>query len=100
MCKVNDGFARFTACDILQTLSVEYHVISALGGTWRVKRRGANRAASVHSTQGEAVVRARELAKKDASGTVFVHRVDGTVSRMTTYGKDPHIRREHSGTKK
>ena len=81
-------------------MSVEYHVISALGGRWRVLRRGARRAATVHSSQGEAVVKARELAKKDVSGTVFVHRVDGTTSRMITYGKDPHIRREHSGTKK
>jgi len=81
-------------------MSVDYHVISALGGRWRVKRRGANRAASVHSTQGEAVVKARELARKDVNGTVIVHRVDGTVSRVTTYEKKPHIRREHSGTKK
>lgn len=81
-------------------MSVEYHVISWLGGTWRVLRRGAGRAATVHSTQSEAVEKAREFAKKDASGAVVVHRIDGTVSRITTCGKNPYIRREHSATKK
>jgi hypothetical protein len=81
-------------------MSVDYHVIVSLAGTWRVKRSGADRAATVHSTQSEAVVKARELAKKNARGAVIVHRVDGTVSRVTTYGKDPYTRREHSGTKK
>jgi hypothetical protein len=74
-------------------MSVEYHVIPYLA-TWRVKRRGANRATTVYSTRSEAVGRARELAKKNTYGTVIVHRVDGSVSRVTTYGKDPHTSRE------
>lgn len=81
-------------------MSVQYNVMISLVGTWRVKRRGAARATSVHLTKNEAVLRARELAKKATSGTVFVHRSDGTVSSVTSYGKDPHIRREHSSLKK
>ena len=81
-------------------MSVEYHVMVSFAGTWSVIRSGAVRAATVHSTQSEAVVRARELAKKNTRGVVFVHRVDGTVSRMTTYGKNPYVRREQSSTKK
>ena len=81
-------------------MSVEYDVIVSFVGTWRVKRRGAARAASVHLTKNEAVSKARKLAKKAASGTVVVHRSDGTVSYVTSYGKDPYIRRGHSSSKK
>lgn len=69
-------------------MSVRYHVIAWLDGTWRVSRSGAKRATSVHSTHTEAVHKARTLAKKDLTGgTVVIHRVDGTVRRRTTYGK-------------
>ena len=81
-------------------MSVEYNVIASLVGTWRVKRRGAARASSVHLTKNEAVSKARELAKKAVSGTVIVHRPDGTVSYVTSYRKNPYIRREHSSSKK
>ena len=74
-------------------MSVEYRVMPSLVGRWRVKRSGAGRAATVHLTQGEAVVKARQLAKKDPCGAVIVHRVDGTVSRVTSYGKVPYIPR-------
>ena len=69
-------------------MSVRYSVIAWLDGKWRIYRRGAKRATSVHSTQREAVVKARELAKKDLTGgTVVVHGVDGTVKSWTDYGK-------------
>ena len=80
-------------------MSVEYNVIPWLT-TWRVKRRGASRATTVHSTRDEAIEKARELAKKNTCGVVFVHRIDGSVSRVITYGKDPYNRRENSRTKK
>jgi Uncharacterized protein conserved in bacteria (DUF2188) len=75
-------------------------VIPSQAGAWRVKRAGAERATTVHSTQSEAVVKARELAKKGADGTVIVHRVDGTVRQLSTYGKDPYVSRERSRAKK
>ena len=77
-------------------MSVKYHVIRSLAGAWRVKRSGAERATTVHSTQSEAVVKARELAKKDADGAVIVHPVDGTVRRLITYGKVPYIERSRA----
>jgi Uncharacterized protein conserved in bacteria (DUF2188) len=86
--------------DTLVPMSVRYHVIPSQEGAWRVKRSGANRASTVHSTQSEAVEKARELAKKDDGGAVIVHRVDGTIRRSSTYGKDPYPPREHSGVKK
>ena len=80
-------------------MSVRYHVIPSQEGAWRVKRAGANRAISVHSTQREAFGKARELAKKDV-GDVIVHGVDGTIRSSSTFGKDPYPRREHSHLKK
>jgi len=77
-------------------MSVRYHVIPSQEGTWRVKRAGANRATTVHSTQNEAVVKASKLARKNAGGEVIVHRIDGTIRRSTTYGKDPYPPRENS----
>jgi len=69
-------------------MSVRYHVIPSLQGTWRVRRYGARRATSLHSTQSEAVDKATKLAKKDLTGgAVVIHGVDGTVRRWTTYGK-------------
>lgn len=80
-------------------MSVRYHVITSQAGGWRVKRAGANRATSVHSTQREAFGKARELAKKYV-GDVIVHGVDGTVRSSSTFGKDPYPRREQSHCKK
>lgn len=75
-------------------MNVRYHVISSLRSGWRVKRWGANRASSVHSTQREAFCKARELAQKNF-GDVVVHCVDGTVQRRMSFAKDPHTRRGH-----
>lgn len=69
-------------------MSVSYNVIAWLNGTWRVKRSGAKRATSVHSTRAEAVDKARKLAKKHLTGgDVVIHGVDGTVKRWISYGK-------------
>jgi diacylglycerol kinase family enzyme len=69
-------------------MSVKYHVIAWLNGTWRVRRSGAKRATSVHFKRSEAIDKARKLAKKDLTGgTVVIHGVDGTVKSSTTYGK-------------
>ena len=80
-------------------MNVRYHVISSLARGWRVKRAGANRAISVHSTQREAFGKARELAKKHF-GDVVVHGVDGTVRSWSSYSKEPYPRREQSHLKK
>ena len=86
-------------CGTLSIMSVRYHVIRSVEGRWRVKRFGADRASSVHSTQSDAVDRARQLAKKDVSGAVIVHGVDGTIRSSSTYGKDPYPPREQSRMK-
>ncbi len=70
-------------------MSLRYHVIPSQEGTWRVKRTGAERATSVHSTQCKAVEEARKLAKRASGGEVIVHGVDGTIKRSSSYGSDP-----------
>ena len=70
-------------------MSSIYHVIPSEVGTWRVKRTGAGRATSVHSTQSEAVEEARKLVRKAAGGEVVVHGVDGTIKSSSTYKLDP-----------
>ena len=82
-------------------MSVRYHVIAWLDGTWSVSRSDAKRATSVHSSHREAVDKARKLAKKDLTGgTVVIHRVDGTVRSRTTYGKRSLPSRDHSRVNK
>jgi hypothetical protein len=82
-------------------MSVDYHVIPwPIGGTWHVFKRDARRSTRVLSSRVEAIETARQLAKKNPCGKVIVHRIDGTVSRITTYGKDPHTSRERARTKK
>lgn len=79
---------------LFAVMSVRYHVIRSVEGGWRVKRADARRATSVHSTQSEAVDRARQLAKEDVGSSVVVHGVDGTIRSSSTYGKDPYPPRE------
>ena len=74
---------------LLTKMSSRYHVIPSEVGTWRVKRTGAERATSIHSTQCEAVSEARKLAKKASSGEVVIHGVDGTIKSSFTYKSDP-----------
>ncbi len=70
------------------TMSVRYHVIHTQQGSWRVKRTGAERATSVHSTQSAAIGKAKQLAK-ESSGNVIVHGVDGMIKSTRTYKSDP-----------
>jgi hypothetical protein len=70
-------------------MKVRYHVIpSTSGDAWRIKRTGADRATSVHSTQSEAIEEARKLAKKASGGHVVVHGVDGSIRSSRTYKSD------------
>jgi hypothetical protein len=73
----------------MREMSVRYHVIPSQAGSWRVKRTGATRATSVHSTQTEAVHEARKLAQRQSAGDVIVHGMDGSIKSMHSYGSDP-----------
>jgi uncharacterized protein YdaT len=64
------------------------HVTSSDGG-WKVKREGAERAASVQPTKQEAIDKARKIAKSEQPSQVIVHKKDGTIQTEYTYRKDP-----------
>ena len=60
-----------------------YHIYPAHGGGWEVKRAGADRASGHFNRKADAVVHARDLAKR--SGTeLVVHGKNGRIQEMTT----------------
>ncbi len=54
------------------------HVIPRDSG-WSVKRQASSRAASIHSTQEEAIEAARALAARNSPSEVIIHRKDGSI---------------------
>lgn len=65
-----------------------YHVVPK-GDQWAVKREKAEKADSLHDSQGWAIERARELAKNQR-GEVVIHRPDGRIRDKDSYGNDPN----------
>jgi len=59
------------------------------GDEWAVRSVGADRAASIHSTQGSAIDAARTIAVNAGLGQVVIHRPNGTIREERTYGQDP-----------
>jgi hypothetical protein len=69
---------------------VVYHVVPDKDqGVWKVKREGAERAASIHDGKDDAFEKARELAQNNPLSQVKIHKRDGTIQEERTYGKDP-----------
>jgi hypothetical protein len=58
------------------------------GDDWAVRGAGNSRATSLHSTQAEAIERAREIAQNQAS-ELFIHRPNGQIRERNSYGNDP-----------
>ena len=67
------------------------HVVRNSNGGWAVKKGGAFRATKVYSTQKEAVMAGREIAKKQ-SAEFYIHGIDGRIQEKDSYGRDsnPH----------
>ncbi len=63
------------------------HVVP-MDGKWSVRKAGAARASGTYETQGEAVERARTLAKNQGT-ELYVHGKDGRIRERNSYGKDP-----------
>lgn len=63
--------------------------VSPRGEQWTVTRRGASRATAVCDRKGDAVARAKEVAKGWRESQVVVHNGDGRVATEYTYGTDP-----------
>lgn len=56
---------------------------------WTVKREGASKASSVHSTQKSAWNEARRLAR-GSGGEAFLKGANGQIRARNTYGTDPY----------
>jgi len=63
------------------------HVVPQ-GSDWAVKKPGAERASDILPTQGQAIERAREIAKQ-TGGEVVIHGRDGKIRDKDSYGHDP-----------
>lgn len=65
----------------------DYHIVPQSNG-WAVKREGAERASSLHSTQGEAIDAGKQLAQSNRTELV-IHRPNGQIRDSDSYGNDP-----------
>ena len=59
------------------------------GSKWSVRRAGASKASGTFATQAEAIARAREIARKQAT-ELFIHGTDGRIRERNSYGNDNH----------
>ncbi|MBN8612106.1 MAG: DUF2188 domain-containing protein [Deltaproteobacteria bacterium] len=67
-----------------------YDVAPHGDGRWHVKRRGADKAASVHDTRFHAVDAGVEVARNNQPSQLVIHKGDGTIEEERTYGNDPY----------
>lgn len=64
-----------------------YHVRS-IDGDWEVFDREGRRVSERQRTQSDAVIRAKELAYREGSAQVIVHRVDGSIASEFFYQRE------------
>ena len=64
------------------------HVVPSSNGGWNVKKGGSTKATENFKTQGEAIVRAKEISKNQGA-ELYIHRKDGTIREKNSYGNDP-----------
>ena len=64
------------------------HVVPHDDG-WAVRRTGAERVASKHPTQAEAIVAGRNRAVRDGI-ELYIHGADGRIRERNSYGPDRH----------
>lgn len=59
------------------------------GNAWAVRGAGNSRVTSNHSTQGDAIDAARDIAQNQQS-EVVIHRPNGQIRDKDSYGNDPY----------
>lgn len=67
-------------------------------GTWANKKDGAQRAASLHDTQGEAAAAAKEMLENSGGGELKIKNLHGQIRSKDTIGREdpfPPRDREH-----
>ena len=60
---------------------------------WAVRGAGNEKVTSIHNTQKDAIMVARQIAKNQKS-EVVIHRPDGTIRDKDSYGPDPNPPRD------
>lgn len=65
----------------------DYHVVPQ-GEGWALKREGAQRASSLHTTQTDAIAAGKQLAKQQQT-ELLIHRPNGQIRDSDSYGNDP-----------
>lgn len=85
--RINNVLRAFMEHESAVSTRHSYHVVPHHEG-WAVMRERSGKAASVHSTQREAIERAKAVARNQGSDVV-IHRSDGRIRDQNTYGNDP-----------
>lgn len=63
--------------------------VAPRGDGWSVRRTGASRASGTYETQGEAIQRARDIARSEGT-ELYIHGRDGRIRERNSYGRDPY----------
>jgi hypothetical protein len=71
------------------TAKKDYWTSKRTDGKWAVKKEGATKASSLHSTQENAWKEARRLARGEGS-EAFLKGKDGKIRARNSYGNDPY----------
>jgi hypothetical protein len=68
-----------------------YHVVRLPNGNWCAKKPNAKRRSSIHRTQREAELWAKERLRRSGGGEVRIHGLDGNIRDSDTVepGRDP-----------
>jgi hypothetical protein len=66
----------------------DVHVTPRDGGSWAVKKSGAQRASSVHERKADAIKEGRQASRKEQSELV-IHNRDGRIAGKDSHGHDP-----------
>jgi hypothetical protein len=64
------------------------HVLQDTTGKWVVKKGGAEKATKRFSTQKEAIIQGRLIARNQKA-EFYVHNSDGKIRSKASYGNDP-----------
>jgi hypothetical protein len=66
-----------------------HHVVPNADGGWNVKRGGADRASSHHSTKQEAIDSARSVSRNQGT-ELRIHNKDGRIASSDSHGRGPN----------
>jgi len=66
-----------------------HHIVSNPQGGWDVKRGGAQRVSSHHTTKADAISKGREISRNQST-ELRIHNKNGRISSSDSHGNDPY----------